>query len=70
MTGNMPGMPRQTGQTLLFGDAPAYSREQPQNILLAVRSWQWTSSPMTASYAVEDVDGALVLTILLARHQE
>jgi len=40
MTGSVPGMPRQIGQTWLFGDAPAYSEEQPQNILLAVRSWE------------------------------
>jgi hypothetical protein len=26
------------------------SVEQPQNILLAVLSWQWISMPMTASY--------------------
>jgi hypothetical protein len=49
MTGSTPGMPRQIGQTWLFGAAPAYSDEQPQNILLTVKSCEWTSSPMTAS---------------------
>src|SRR5437870_2912040 len=70
MTGSVPGIPRQTGQTWLFGGAPAYSAEQPQNILLAVRSWECTSSPMTASYAVSDEVGALTVTIILAHHQE
>src|SRR3954452_3641987 len=65
MTGRTPGIPRQIGQTWLFGDAPAYSDEQPQNILLAVRSCEWTSSPMTASYCV----GALAMAISLARYQ-
>src|SRR5215212_1074845 len=68
MTGRVPGMPRQIGQTWLFGAAPAYSAEQPQNILLAVKSWEWTSSPMTASYP--DVGGALTETIILAHDQE
>jgi hypothetical protein len=37
-TGNAPGRPRQTGQTLVFGSAP-YSTAQEQNILLRVLSW-------------------------------
>ena len=49
MTGSAPGRPRQTGQTWVFGGAPSYAVEQPQNIFEAVRSWQWTSMPMTAS---------------------
>ena len=49
MTGSAPGRPRQTGQTWLFGAAPSYAVEQAQNIFEAVRSWQWTSMPMTAS---------------------
>src|SRR5215210_3331219 len=65
MTGSTPGMPKQIGQTWVFGGAPAYSAEQPQNILLAVRSWEWTSSPMTASYFVPAGGGAL--TMFLAR---
>jgi hypothetical protein len=49
IVGSTPGKPRQTGQQWLFGAAPSISVEQPQNILLAVRSWQWISMPMTAS---------------------
>jgi hypothetical protein len=49
MVGNAPGSPRQTGQTWVLGSAPSYAVEQPQNIFDAVRSWQWTSMPMTAS---------------------
>src|SRR6266404_4161901 len=48
-TGSAPGRPRHTGQTLLLGAAPNCV-EQPQKILLAVRSWTWTSSPITGSY--------------------
>src|SRR5713226_2676429 len=48
-TGNAPGSPRQTGQTLVFGGSPKRV-EQEQNILVAVRSWTCTSSPMTGSY--------------------
>jgi hypothetical protein len=50
MTGSAPGSPRQTGHTWVFGGAPSYAVEQAQNIFDAVRSWQWTSIPMTASY--------------------
>jgi len=32
-----------------LGGALSYAVEQPQNILDAVLSWQWTSIPMTAS---------------------
>jgi hypothetical protein len=49
MTGRTPGSARQTGQTYVFGAASAYAVEQPQNILDAVRSWQWISMPMTGS---------------------
>ena len=49
MTGSAPGSPRHTGQTWLFGRAPSYAVEHAQNIFEAVRSWQWTSMPMTAS---------------------
>jgi hypothetical protein len=66
----VPGIPRQIGQTWLFGAAPAYSAEQPQNILLAVNSCEWTSSPMTDSYAVPDEAGALTVTVLLAQDQD
>ena len=52
MTGSAPGSPRQTGQTWRFGPAPSNAVEHEQNIFDAVRSWQWTSMPMTASYRV------------------
>src|SRR4026208_1276270 len=67
IVGSAPGSPRQTGQTWVFGGAPSYVVEQPQNIFEAVRSWQWTSMPMTASYrsraeaaAGVDVAGAVM----------
>ena len=47
-TGSAPGSPRQTGQTLVLGSSPNRLR-QPQNSFVAVRSWQWTSRPMTGS---------------------
>ncbi len=47
-TGSAPGIPRQTGQTFVFGGAPKRV-EQEQKILVAVSSWTWTSSPMTGS---------------------
>jgi hypothetical protein len=49
IVGRAPGRPRQTGQTWVFGGAPSYAVEQPQNIFDAVLSWLWTSIPMTAS---------------------
>ena len=48
-TGSEPGMPRHTGQTFVFGGLPKRV-EQEQKILLAVRSWTCTSSPITGSY--------------------
>src|SRR5271169_385653 len=48
-TGSEPGSPRHTGQTLLLGGAPK-AAEHEQKILLRVRSWTWTSSPITGSY--------------------
>src|ERR1039458_8876391 len=48
-TGSGPGNPRHTGHTLVFGGLPNWV-EQPQKILVLVRSWTWTSSPMTGSY--------------------
>src|SRR6185312_6972275 len=48
-TGSAPGIPRQTGQTLVLGGAPNLV-EQPQKIFVSVSSWTCTSSPMTASY--------------------
>ncbi len=49
MTGSAPGRPRQTGQVCVLGGAPSYWLEHAQNILDAVRSWQWISMPITAS---------------------
>src|SRR5260370_23416600 len=47
--GRVPGKPRRTGQTLVFGGSPKRV-EQPQKIFVLVRSWTWTSRPMTGSY--------------------
>jgi hypothetical protein len=55
MTGRVPGSPRQTGQTRVFGSSvPSAGGAvgQEQNILESVRSWAWTSIPMTVSYRV------------------
>jgi hypothetical protein len=38
MTGKVPGIPRQTGQTCVFAGAFAYAALQRQNILLSVNS--------------------------------
>src|ERR1700682_974679 len=48
-TGRVPAKPRQTGQTLVFGGSPKRV-EQPQKIFVLVRSWTWTSRPITGSY--------------------
>ncbi len=47
-TGRAPGIPRQTGQTLVLGGAPKRV-EHEQKIFVAVRRWTWTSSPITGS---------------------
>jgi len=49
ITGSVPGMPWQTGHVCVFGGAPNVVG-QPQNILVRVVSWAWTSSPMTTSH--------------------
>ena len=49
VTGRTPGWPVQTGQILVLGVAPNLV-EQPQNILLSVKSWAWISRPITVSY--------------------
>ena len=62
-TGNAPGSPRQTGQTWVFGGAPNLV-EHEQKILVVVRSWTWTSRPMTGSYFVRadcDVAGRVAI---------
>src|SRR5204863_5442001 len=51
-TGSTPGMPRQTGQTWVFGGAPN-SLAQPHHILDLVLSWTCVSSPITASYSID-----------------
>jgi hypothetical protein len=50
-TGSTPGIPRQTGQTFVFGGEP-YWLAQPHHIFDFVLSWTWVSSPMTASYSI------------------
>src|SRR5712692_375120 len=63
-TGNAPGKPRQTGQTLVLGGLPKWV-EQEQKILVAVRSWTCTSSPMSGSYlarAATDVSGVVTIS--------
>src|SRR5579863_6220832 len=63
-TGSAPGMPRQTGHTLLFGAAPNRV-EHEQKILVAVSNWTCTSSPITGSNRVSlttDVSGTLTIS--------
>src|ERR1700694_3751018 len=48
-TGSAPGIPRQTGQTLVLGSEPK-TLGQAQKILVLVRSWTCTSRPITVSY--------------------
>src|SRR5215210_7795747 len=49
MTGNTPGMPRQTGHTCELGGAPNRVLH-PQKSFDFVSSWTWTSSPTTIWY--------------------
>ena len=49
IVGRTPGRARQTGHVCVLGAASRGGTAQAQNILLAVRTWQWTSIPMTAS---------------------
>src|SRR5579864_8789346 len=63
-TGRAPGRPRQTGQTLVFGGSPKRV-EHEQKILLTVKSWTCTSSPMTGSYlarAATEVSGVVTIS--------
>ena len=48
-TGNAPGIPRQTGQVWVFGEAPK-TVAQPQNIFVSVLSSTCTSRPRDGSY--------------------
>jgi hypothetical protein len=64
-TGRAPGIPRQTGQTCEFGAAPKRV-EHEQKIFVAVRSWTWTSRPITASYlarAATEISGEVTMSL-------
>jgi len=52
--GESAGRPRHTGQTLVFGGSPKRV-EHPQKIFVRMRSWTWTSRPMTGSVFREHV---------------
>src|SRR6202140_4354105 len=63
-TGKAPGKPKHTGQTFVLGGSPKRV-EQEQKILVAVRSWTCTSSPMTGSYwarAATEVSGVVAIS--------
>src|ERR1700690_3395082 len=63
-TGSAPGRPRQTGHTLVFGGLPKRV-EHEQKILVTVKSWTCTSSPMTGSYlarAATEVSGVVAIS--------
>src|SRR5271163_2637383 len=62
-TGKAPGRPRQTGQILVFGAEPK-RLAQPQKALVSVRSWTWTSSPMTGSYLARMSGGRLIAVLI------
>src|SRR5580698_9221220 len=64
-TGSAPGKPRQTGQTLVLGGDPK-RLTQPQKALVSVRSWTWTSRPMTGSYLAR-ISGATVAAVAIFR---
>src|SRR5262249_31786795 len=49
ITGNTPGMPMHTGQVAEFGGSPNWVLH-PQNNLVRVSNWTWTSSPTTMRY--------------------
>src|ERR1017187_1777158 len=62
-TGKVPGSPRHTGHTFVFGGSPKRV-EHEQKIFDAVSSCTWTSSPMTGSYfASRSSETAGVVTI-------
>jgi hypothetical protein len=54
-TGSDPGKPRQVGQIWVLGAAPN-TVGQAQNILEAVPSSTWTSSPITGSYSATAIE--------------
>src|SRR3954468_8980133 len=53
-TGNTPGIPRQTGQTFVFGGAPN-SLAHPHHIFECVFNCTCVSKPMTASYSMAEI---------------
>src|SRR5271157_2239497 len=61
-TGKAPGMPRQTGHTLVFGGAPKLVGH-PQKIFVFVASWTWTSSPITGSYLAMRAGEASIISL-------
>src|SRR6266478_973299 len=64
-TGKAPGKPRHTGHTFVLGGSPKCA-EQEQKILVAVRSWTCTSSPITGSYlarADSEMSGVVAISI-------
>src|SRR6266700_5698821 len=64
-TGSAPGNPRHVGQTCVFG-SPPYLFTQPQNAFDSVRSWTWTSSPITGWYlARTSGDSAVMVDIFI-----
>jgi hypothetical protein len=63
MTGSVPGMPMQIGQTRVFGSSGSPGGGpvgHAQNIFDAVRSWACTSIPMTVSYRIPTAMAAIV----------
>ena len=70
-TGRVPGRPRQTGQVLALGASPKRV-EQAQKIFVLVRSWAWTSRPMTGSYfaRISGVSGVSVADLTIVREPE
>jgi hypothetical protein len=60
-TGIEPGSPRQVGQVWVLGSPPKFAG-QPQNILVAVLSSTWTSSPIAGSYAASASSNDMVST--------
>src|SRR5579859_1548336 len=49
MVGSVPGKPRHTSHTFVFGGSPSCPTAQPQNIFVRVRGWTCTSMPTTTS---------------------
>src|SRR3954471_21449714 len=67
-TGNTPGMPRQIGQTFVFGAAPN-SFAHPHHIFERVLSCTCVSRPMTASYSMSKLPAADGRAFLMPRRR-